>query len=391
VTAPGPVSATADPLALGYPVYSADSHVIEPPDLWTERIDAGFRHWAPRVVRSEETDLWVVGDDVRMAVVGIQAQAGRRYETGPDRERITKQGFYRDIGTLDPDRYVRDLDVDGVSGALLFPSNAHQAYRCVAGDLLAAIARAYNGWALEFCRAHPDRLKAVAMLDVGDVPAAAAELARAVAAGAPAGLIPVLPAPGRRYDQAGYDRLWRAAVDLDVPLVMHVGGNQAVLGREPTIDLVRHATKDLHVQASLATMVLSGVFARHPGLRVGAVEFGASWAAYLGQQLDRAYAAGRGPRTLPPGEHPSDHLRRNVFLSFQEDRAAMLWRRVIGVRNLLWGNDYPHAESTFPRSIEILGRDLRGVAPDDARRIVGGNAAETFRFAYPTTGSTPIS
>jgi predicted TIM-barrel fold metal-dependent hydrolase len=381
----------ADPLALGFPVYSADSHVIEPPDLWTERIDAGFRHWAPRVVRSEETDLWVVGDGVRMAVVGIQAQAGRRYETGPDRERITKQGFYRDIGTLDPDRYVRDLDVDGVSGALLFPSNAHQAYRCVSGDLLAAIARAYNGWALEFCRAHPDRLKAVAMLDVGDVPAAAAELARAVAAGAPAGLIPVLPAPGRRYDQAGYDPLWRAAVDLGVPLVMHVGGNQAVLGREPTIDLIRHATKDVHVQASLATMVLSGVFARHPGLRVGAVEFGASWAAYLGQQLDRAYAVGRGPRALPPGELPSDHLRRNVFLSFQEDRAAMLWRRVIGVRNLLWGNDYPHAESTFPRSIEILGRDLRGVAPDDASRIVGGNAARMFGFAHATAGSTPIS
>jgi hypothetical protein len=136
------------------------------------------------------------------------------------------------------------------------------------------------------------------------------------------------------------------------------------------------------VQASLATMVLSGVFARHPDLRVGAVEFGASWAAYLAQQLDRAYTAGRGPRTLPAGELPSDHLRRNVFLSFQEDRAAVLWRRVIGVQNLLWGNDYPHAESTFPRSIEILGRDLRGVPPADARRIVGANAAATFGFAY---------
>jgi len=370
-----------DPLALGFPVYSADSHVIEPPQLWTSRIERKFQHWAPRVVRSEDTELWVVGDDIRMAVVGIQAQAGRRYATAPDREKITKRGFYRDIGDLDPDRYIKDLDVDGLAGALLFPSNAHQAYRCVAGDLLAAIARTYNDWVLEFCGTHPQRLKAVAMLDVDDLAAATAELERTVAAGATGALIPVLPRAGHRYDQPTYDRLWRTAEDLQIPLLMHVGGNQAVLGREPTIDLVRHATKDLHVQASLAAMVLSGVFARHPRLRVGAVEFGASWSVYLMQQLDRVYTSARRPGSLPQGDLPSDHFRRNIFLSFQEDRAAMLWRQVIGVHNLLWGNDYPHAESTFPRSIEILRRDLRGVAVEDARRIAGDNTAEIFGFA----------
>jgi len=373
-------SRPADRLALGFPVYSADSHVIEPPDLWSSRIERRFADRAPRVVRSEDTELWVVGDNVRMAVVGIQAQAGRRYETGPDREKITKRGFYRDFGVFDPDRYVHDLDVDGVAGALLFPSNAHQAYRCVAGDLLAAIARTYNDWVIEFCGAHPDRLKAVAMLDVGDVAAATTELERTVAAGVAGALIPILPLPGRRYDQRAYDRLWRAAEELGVPLLMHVGGNQAVLGREPTIDLVRHATKDLHVQASLATMILSGVFTRHPRLRVGAVEFGASWSVYLMQQLDRVYAGPVRSRSLPPGEQPSDQFRRNVFLSFQEDRAAMLWRHVIGVPNLLWGNDYPHAESTFPRSIEILRRDLEGVSTKDARRIAGENAVEMFGF-----------
>jgi uncharacterized protein len=202
-----------------------------------------------------------------------------------------------------------------------------------------------------------------------------------VAAGAAGVLIPILPRAGRRYDQPAYDRLWRAAASLQVPLLMHVGGNQAVLGREPPIDLVRHATKDVHVQASLATMVLSGVFARHPRLRVAAVEFGASWAVYLMQQLDRVHTSrGVRPAALPQGELPSDHFRRNVLLSFQEDPAAIRWRDIVGVRNLLWGNDYPHAESTFPRSIEILTRDLRGVPEADARRIVCDNAAEIFGF-----------
>jgi predicted TIM-barrel fold metal-dependent hydrolase len=365
----------------GFPVYSTDSHVVEPPDLWISRITSTFRDQAPRVVRMEDTELWVVDDNIRMAVVGIQAQAGRRYASGTEKDQITKRGFYHDIPDLGPDRYVLDLDSDGVAGAVLFPSNAHQAYRCIDGDLLAAVARTYNDWVLEFCATHPGRLKAVAMLDVGDVSAAIVEMERAVSGGAAGVLIPVLPRAGRRYDQPVYERLWSAAEAMNVPLLMHVGGNQAVLRREPTIDLIRHATKDLHVQASLASMTLSGVFARHPRIRIGAVEFGASWAVYLMQQLDRVHMNGSWQHgRFPSGELPSDHLRRNVFFSFQEDRPAIQWRHVIGTGNLMWGNDYPHAESTFPRSIEILTNDLRDVAEEDARRIVCDNAVETFDF-----------
>jgi predicted TIM-barrel fold metal-dependent hydrolase len=366
---------------LGFRIYSADSHVVEPPDLWTSSMQSAFRDRAPRVVRLADTEIWVV-DNVRMAVVGIQAQAGRRYTSGSLKGGISKRGFYRDIPDLCPDRYVCDLSADGVSGAVLFPSNAHQAYRCVTGDLLMAVARTYNDWVLTFCATHPAKLKAVAMLDIDDPRAATIEMERAVRASAVGALIPILPLAGRRYDQLAYDCLWSAAEELQVPLLMHVGANQAVLGREPTIDLIRHATKDLHVQASLATMILAGVFARHPRLRIGAFEFGASWAVYLMQQLDRVYTADwqwrRG--SLPAGELPSDHFRRNVFLSFQEDRAAILWRHVVGIQNLLWGNDYPHAESTFPRSLEILNTDLRDVPKDDACRIVCENTAETFGF-----------
>jgi predicted TIM-barrel fold metal-dependent hydrolase len=331
-------------------------------------------------VEYQNTEVWVVGN-IRMAVVGIQAQAGRRYATNGASARITKLGFYREIPDLGPDCYVRDLKIDGVTGAVLFPSNAHQAYRCINGDLLAAVARTYNDWVLEFCASHPAKLKAVAMLDIDNLRAATAEMERTVSAGAVGALIPILPRRGRRYDEADYSRLWSAAEALQVPLLMHVGANQAVLGREPTIDLIRHATKDVHVQASLATMILSGVFARHPRLRIGAVEFGASWAVYLMQQLDRVYTnAPRHRRSLLGGEMPSDHFRRNVFLCFQEDRAAIQWRHLLGVANLMWGNDYPHAESTFPRSIESLTAQLRGVARKDARRIICDNTADVFGF-----------
>jgi uncharacterized protein len=373
---------TRTPERLGHeiPVLSADSHVVEPPDLWTTRIGATLRDRAPRVVEIEDSELWVVDGTKPMAVVGIQAQAGRRYHANGE-PGITKAGYYRDIPELTSADYLAALDVDGVGAAVLFPSQAHQAYRSVDGSLLEAIARVYNDWIIDYCRPEPARLGAVAMIPVDDISSAVTELSRAAAAGAVGALIPILPRPGRRYDDPMYFELWEAAEALQIPLLMHVGGNQAVLGREPPIDLVRHATKDVHIQVSLATLILSGVLARFPALRIGAIEFGANWAVYLGQQLDRVYVRDTNPRrTLPDGELPSEHLRRNVFLTFQEDRAAVLWRHTIGVENLLWGNDFPHAESTYPHSLEVLSSDLAGIPGEDARRIVGGNTAETFRI-----------
>jgi predicted TIM-barrel fold metal-dependent hydrolase len=369
-----------------WPLFSADSHVVEPPDLWQSRVPASMRDRAPRVVEFEDTELWVVDSDTRLAVVGIQAQAGERFAAAG--QRISKRAFYRDFPDLRPDSFVKDLERDGVAGAVLFPSSAHQAYRAVSGPLLDLVANHYNDWILEFAATHPERLRGIAMLNCDDVVSAVVELERVVRLGAAGALIPIVPLVGRRYDQAAYTPLWEAAESLGVPLLMHVGANQAVLGREPMIDLVRHATKDLHVQASLASMVLSGVFHRHPKLRVGAIEFGASWMAYLMQQVDRVYT--RGPaerRVLPEGDLPSDHLRRGVFLSFQADRAAIGWRGVIGLENLLWGNDYPHAESTFPRSREILAEDLAGVPREEAKRITRDNTCATFGFQAITYSS----
>jgi predicted TIM-barrel fold metal-dependent hydrolase len=372
---------------LPWPVFSSDCHVIEPPDLWIARVDKRFRDRAPRVVRYEDTELWIVDDEKRLAVVGIQAQAGRRFQNP---SAITKRGFYADIPELTPSRYLEGLDKDGVRGAVMFSSNAHQAFRVVTGELLTVIANTFNDWILDYCAHDTKRLKPVAIANIDDVDEGVAEMRRTVARGAAAVMIPILPLPGRRYDQPEYDRLWSAAVDLDVPLIFHVGANQAVVDREPMIDLVRHGMKDLHVQGTVATLVLSGVFARHPTLRVGVVEFEGSWSPYLLDQMDRVYETGaRAAARLPAGELPSDHFRRNLFVSFQEDPAVIRLREHVGVDNVCWGSDYPHAESTYPRSHEILAGALRGVPSVDAAKIVGANTARIFGFDLPGWDRSP--
>ena len=77
---------------------------------------------------------------------------------------------------------------------------------------------------------------------------------------------------------------------------------------------------------------------------------------------------------------PSDFFKRNVFLSFQEDGVGIRDRAQIGVDLLAWGSDYPHTESTFPRSRTILDRILAGVPRDEQQQITQSNAARLYRF-----------
>ena len=80
------------------------------------------------------------------------------------------------------------------------------------------------------------------------------------------------------------------------------------------------------------------------------------------------------------GMLPSDFFRRNVVLSFQEDAVGIRLRDVIGVDNMMWGSDYPHSESTFPRSRQILSEILAGVPEGEQAKIAGGNTARVYHF-----------
>ncbi|HEU5107659.1 MAG TPA: amidohydrolase family protein [Micromonosporaceae bacterium] len=376
-------------MRLPYPVYSSDSHVIEPADLWTTRMDARWRDLAPRVVALEDTDIWVVDRDIRLAVVGIQDQAGFRFE-GPGKisKKARMDALRHGAAGWTPDLYMEGLAEDGVSGALLYPSTAVQAYRCVEGPLLAALARTYNDWIVEFCAADPQRLKAVAMITVDDPVDGVAEMHRMAGLGAAALMLPVFPKYPTTYDQPEYEPVWAAAADIGLPIVFHLGSNQRGRHGEPPLDLIVHATKDVHIQRSVGILVLSGLFGRYPRLRVGAIEFGASWAAPLMRRLDTLYA--RHHRLLdyrfPDGESPSDQFRRAVFLGFQDDRACIPIRHHLGVENLQWGNDFPHAESTYPRSHEFLAAHFAGVPDDEAAAIAGGNAIAMYGFAVESVG-----
>jgi predicted TIM-barrel fold metal-dependent hydrolase len=141
---------------------------------------------------------------------------------------------------------------------------------------------------------------------------------------------------------------------------------------------------DYWVRMSLANMIFNGVFERYPDLRVISVEMELSWAPHFLDRLDYNYTqrppTGAWYTFKEEGVLPSDYFHRNVFLGFQEDSLGIQMRDIIGVDQLMWGSDYPHVESTFPRTREILEEILADCTEDEKAKIASGNAARVYRL-----------
>ena len=146
-------------------------------------------------------------------------------------------------------------------------------------------------------------------------------------------------------------------------------------------DASRRATKAFYPALSMCEMIFSSVFERHPGLTLAIVEFELAWAPNVLTSMDYTYCERHGEALyrFRDGMRPSDFFRRNVVVRFQEDAIGIRLRDVIGVDNMMWGSDYPHSESTFPRSRKILAEILEGV-PDEQAKIAGGNTGRVYKF-----------
>jgi predicted TIM-barrel fold metal-dependent hydrolase len=369
---------------------SSDSHVVEPPTLFVDRIDRRWRDEAPRVVEEDGVDLWVLGDQPVVPAIN-PSRAGDRFEGEQDRRKRVK--FDQDVrpGGYEPDAWVRDNESDGVYGAVLFPSLSLVFYGIEKSELLSAVCRVFTDWVIEFASAYPKRMRAIAMINLDDVDAAVKELERARNAGATGALIPTVPQADRPYDSPEYERFWAAAAALEMPLNLHVATNRTPGEWKALYNLSRHVSApDYWVRTTIGDLIFSGVFERYPGLRVGSVENEAGWAAYFLRRMDHIYRESIDFASLRPsfkdGALPSDFFHQNVFVSFTEDDVAVANRDLIGVSNLMWGNDYPHGESTFPRSREIVARQLAGVSEEERRALTATNVAALYDFELPTQG-----
>ena len=368
-----------------YRVVSSDSHIFEPADLWNERADAKFKDRAPRIQRFEDGEWWVC-DGNKVVGLGAGAQAGKRFEE-PENMTLADESENLRPGGWIPEEHIKDMDIDGIDVGIVYPTAGLLLYGVPDTELLTSIFHVYNDWVAEFCRAQPRRLKGIAALNIDDVSTGVKELQRCHKMGLVGGMITVYPPEDRPYASPEYEPLWAAAQDLGMPLSLHLNTPRSTPDR-PFVGLdsagrAFFTNIDHWVRMSLSHMIFSGVFERYPDLKVGSIEMELSWVPHFLDRLDYNYTQ-RPPTgdwyTYKEDALPSDYFHRNVFLSFQEDSLGVRDRHIIGVDNLMWGSDYPHFESTFPRSREIIEEILADCSDDEKAKIAGGNAARVYNL-----------
>jgi len=369
-----------------YRIISSDNHVIEPPDLWTSRIEPKYRDRCPRIEAADGGEVWVCdGQPGNSPVQGTQV--GVRFENA---DQLVRRDSFENVrpGGYIPEEHVKDMDADGVDVSVIYPSAGLRLYGTVPdGDLLSAVFRTYNDYVAEFCSGFPKKLRGIAMINLDDVQDGISEMTRCRNRGFVGAMITVYPPEGRRYDSAEYEPLWAASQDMQMPLSLHAATNRWGSGEAfqfaDTLRIAYLCNMDMGVRMSLADIIYSGVFERYPKLQVGAVEHELSWVPHFLDRLDYNYlerSVGRFSYQYKEDMLPSDYFRRNVFLGFQEDALGLRLRDIIGVDTLQWGSDYPHQESTFPRSREILEEILADCTEEEKAKIAGGNAARVYQL-----------
>jgi predicted TIM-barrel fold metal-dependent hydrolase len=343
---------------------STDSHVTEPIELYAERVDTEFRDRVPRI---ETKDGWRT-----LLVEGLDP---RKLMTATEREVAI-------VGDWDADDRVRDQERDGVVAEVIFPTFALQA--CFSSEdarLQLALCRAYNDWAADAFAGRP-RLLAVGLVPMLDIDAGIAEAQRLARAGFRALFLPAR-VPTRPYNDPEYDRFWAVAEELGLPLTFHSGtGHEPRVVRGPGGAVINYILgAQLDGPMVLLSMAAGGALDRFPDLRLITVETGAAWLGWIMTQADAIYedhAAFARPKL---SLKPSELIRRQAHATFMYDPVAINNRHITGVETLMWGNDYPHPEGTWPSSQEVAAKQFADVPDDELRAIVGGTAAAVFGFA----------
>jgi predicted TIM-barrel fold metal-dependent hydrolase len=343
---------------------STDSHVTEPIELYAERVDNEF---ADRVPRIETKDGW--------RTLFVEGMGPRKLMTADEREVAI-------VGDFDADDRIRDQEKDGVTGEVIFPTFALQA--CFSSDdarFQMALCRAYNSWADEVFSGNP-RLLAVGLVPMLDIDAAVDEAKRLADGGCRSLFLPAR-VQQRPYNDPEYDRFWAVAEELGLPLTFHSG-----TGHEPRVvrgnggAVINYLLgAQLDGPMVMLNMAAGGALDRFPTLRIVTVETGAAWLGWIMTQADAIYEDHIMWARPKLSLKPSELLRRQAHATFMYDPVAINNRHITGVETLMWGNDYPHPEGTWPKSQEVAADQFEGVSDDEVRAIVGGTAAKVFDFS----------
>lgn len=367
----------ADRLRHGFPVISADSHITEPPNTYVDFIDPAYRDRAPKMVDGGENigDLFVIDGMKRPVPMGLVAAAGKP----PEEIKVMGVRFNElHRGGWDPDARMADQDRDGISAEIIYPTVGMQLCNHTDADYKHACFQAYNRWIASYCSAHPQRLLGAGQTAMQSPEAGIRDLHAIRDLGLRGVMMPGLPGCDDDYDSPVWDPFWRAAIELELPLSFHILTTRDGVTRGPKMNSFLSIVRGC--QDIMGMLVLGGVFERHPDLRVVCVEADAGWVPHFMYRMDHAY--NRHRYWLPPGQTlsklPSEYFAQNIYITFQDDWTAFQQADHMNWRRLMWANDFPHSDSTWPWSQDMLDQHTTSLSAQQKQAILCGNVADLY-------------
>ncbi len=378
-----------------YLVISSDCHAGLPPEQYRDYVDPQYR----------ETF------DVALPIqIEMTRQAARSFLVDDFNEQWRaghEEGLH---GAWDHEARLKVLDADGIAGEVVFPDGITEMNappfgaglsmptEKVTPELQWAGARAHNRWLVELVQMAPERHHGVAIVPaLWDVEEAVREVRAVRKKGLGSIMIPVLWGRFPAYHHPRYDPLWAVCEELDVVIHFHSGPapHEDYFGPMPAPEDAPELPGAVGIYISevawwnarpLTFLIWGGVFERFPRLKVVVTEGTSVWVPEYLTLLDFRYevthfAAKLGDYRSHLSMKPSEYFHRNVFLgaSCMPRREAEL-RHEVGLRNIMWGSDYPHPEGTWPFTGDQLVETFRGLPEEEIAAMVGGNAARVYGF-----------
>jgi predicted TIM-barrel fold metal-dependent hydrolase len=363
------------------PIISADSHITEAPNTYIDYIDPAYRDRAPKMVDGGEGvgDLFVIDGMKTPVPMGLVAAAGK------PAEEIRVMGVRFDElhrGGWDPNARLADQDRDGVAAEVIYPTVGMQLCNHRDADYKKACFDAYNRWIAEYCGAHPTRLIGAGQTAVRSPAEAVEDLHAIKALGLRGVMMPGEPGcvDEHDYDSPAFDPFWETAIELGLPLSFHILTTRAERTRGPKLNGFLSVVRGC--QDIMGMLVFGGVFERNPDLRVVCVEADAGWVPHFMYRMDHAFKRHR--YWLPPGQEltklPSEYFAEGIYVTFQDDWTAFRHASDMNWRRLMWANDFPHSDSTWPWSQEMLTEHTAQLSTEQRDAILSGNVATLYNI-----------
>ncbi|MQY31558.1 amidohydrolase family protein [Nocardia aurantia] len=390
-----------------------DNHYYEPLDAFTRHLDKAFRRRGVRMVNDGKHYTAVIGDRVNrfipnptfdpIIVPGCLDLLFRgQVPDGVDRsalmrvEQLELRPEYRER-----DARVAVVEQQGLATAVMFPTFGCGVEQALREDIPATMAslHAFNRWLDEdwgFDR--PDhRILAAPMISLADPAAAVAEVEDVLARGARLVHLRPAPVPGatgpRSLGHRAHDPVWARLAEAGVPVAFHLGDSgylrvAAMWGGKDTFEpfgpgdpLDKILVDDRAIHDTMASLIVHGVFDRHPALRVASIENGSEWVHRLAKRLHKL--ANQTPRSFP--NDPVEALREHVWVApyYEEDLVRLA--AAIGVERILFGSDWPHGEG-LARPLSFVD-ELTAFGPNEIRKIMRDNAVEFLGLPVPAAAA----